>query len=332
MADNKMTPRGPVRSSVSPVIDGRQITHLAEVGGYSSRFSKPAAYAKPLARGRFECVEYPAGLSVHVCDLEELDVTTTDAELSPRLSFLLLLRGEVNFRLNERAFQLCSHTGPRCAAMILDASTRWERDLQRGCNLTKVHVTVSPQWLTQHCPQTANRVWSLSLQRTRDLPIWRPSVRAFAAAREILAVDNPQAELQRLHIENQALLLVAEGLSALELWQQDHQRTGSRRASRIAEVCHYLDTHIDQPLSLDDIGRMFGMSTSTLQRYFKEVTGMPVGDYVRRKRLEFARELLVSGGVTVSQAAYAAGYSHPTNFIAAYKRHYGCCPGSERNI
>lgn len=331
MPDHKMTIRGANRAGVTSVIDGRRLTQLAETGGYRSRFSKPGAYTQPLARGRFECVEYPAGLAVHVCDLEELDGTTTDSELSPRLSFLLLLRGELNFRLNDHPFQLGCDGGPRCAAMILEESTRWQRDLQRGCHLTKVHVTVSPQWLAQHCPTTAKRIWALSLQRTADLPLWRPSARAFAAAGEILAVANPEAELQRLHIENQALLLVGEGLAALELWQQN-QRTGSRRSSRIAEVCHYVDTHIDQPLNLDEIGKMFGMSTSTLQRYFKQEVGMPVGDYVRRKRLEYARELLLGEGVTVSQAAYAAGYSHPTNFIAAYKRRYGCCPGSEKNV
>ena len=137
MPENKMTTGKLARTSVSPVIDGRQLTRLAEVGGYQSQLSKPAAYGQALARGRFECVTYPAGLSVHVCDLEELDGTTTDSELSPRLSFLFLLRGKLSFRLNDQAFQLCSAAGPRCAAMILEAPTHWERDLQRGCNLTK---------------------------------------------------------------------------------------------------------------------------------------------------------------------------------------------------
>lgn len=327
MPDEKMASTG---FAGSAVIDGRRLTQLAESGGYRSQFSKPASYGKALARGRFECVVYPAGLSVHVCDMEELDGTTTDSELSPRLSFLLLLRGKLTFRLNDQAFELCSDAGPRCAAMILESPTRWERDLQRGCRQTKVHVTVSPQWLAQHCPKLAKRVWALSFQRSQHLPLWRPSARAFAAASEILAVNNPEMELQRLHIENQALLLVAEGLAGLELWQQ-HQSTGSRRAQRIAEICQYLDGHLDQPLNLDEIGKMFGMSTSTLQRYFKQVTGMPAGDYVRGKRLDLARQLLLAKGATVTQAAYAAGYNHPTNFIAAYKRRYGCCPGSERN-
>lgn len=330
MADEKMTSRGFSAGGISRVIDGRQLMQLAEIGGYQSQFSQPTCYGKPLARGRFECVEYPAGLSVHVCDMEELAGTTTDSELSPRLSFLLLLRGKLTFRLNNHAFELCSDAGPRCAAMILESPTYWERDLRRGCQQTKVHVTVSPQWLAQHCPKTATRVWSLSLQRSQSLPLWRPSARAFAAASEILAVTNPEMELQRLHIENQALLLVAEGLAGLELWQQ-RQSTGSRRAHRIADICQYLDSHLDQPFHLDDIGKMFGMSTSTLQRYFKQVTGMPVGDYVRSKRLEHARQLLLGEGATVNQASYAAGYSHATNFIAAYKRRYGCCPGSERN-
>jgi AraC-like DNA-binding protein len=329
MPENKMTTGKLARTSVSPVIDGRQLTRLAEVGGYQSQLSKPAAYGQALARGRFECVTYPAGLSVHVCDLEELDGTTTDSELSPRLSFLFLLRGKLSFRLNDQAFQLCSAAGPRCAAMILEAPTHWARDLQRGCNLTKVHVTVSPQWLAQHCPVTAKRVWSLSLQRGHTLPLWRPSARAFAAAREILTVT-PEAELQRLYIENQALLLVGEGLTALEAWQKN-RGGGSRRAGRIAEVCEYIQGHLDQPLSLEELGKMFGMSTSTLQRYFKQVTGVPVGDYVRSQKLELARKLLLEEGAAVTQAAYAAGYNHPTNFIAAYKRRYGCCPGSERN-
>lgn len=331
MPDDKMALQGVKSSTTSTLIDGRQLAQLVEIGGYRSQFSKQTAYAKPLVKGRFECVEYPAGLSVHVCDMEELTGTTTDSELSPRLSFLLLLRGKVRFRLDDFPFELCSDVGPRCAAMILESSTRWERDLQRGRNLTKVHVSVTPQWLAQHCPKTAKCLWALSLQRTCDLPLWRPSARAFAAASEILAVTNPEMELPRLHIENQALLLVAEGLVGLELWQQ-HQRTESRRAHRIAEICQYLESHLVQPRKLDEIGKMFGMSASTLQRHFKQVMGMPVGDYVRSKRLDLARQLLLGKGATVTQAAYAAGYSHSTNFIAAYKRRYGCCPGRERNV
>ncbi|QTG98088.1 helix-turn-helix transcriptional regulator, partial [Vibrio furnissii] len=66
--------------------------------------------------------------------------------------------------------------------------------------------------------------------------------------------------------------------------------------------------------------------TSNLQRRFKQQMGMTVANYVRQRRLNNARQQLERGYVTITEAAYEAGYHHPSNFTAAFKKAFGESP------
>ncbi|MED5433037.1 MAG: helix-turn-helix transcriptional regulator, partial [Pseudomonadota bacterium] len=49
--------------------------------------------------------------------------------------------------------------------------------------------------------------------------------------------------------------------------------------------------------------------------------------YIRQRRLERAQDLLRRQQLSIGEAAYLAGYRHPSNFITAYKRAFGTTPG-----
>ncbi|MEM6437389.1 MAG: helix-turn-helix transcriptional regulator, partial [Cyanobacteria bacterium P01_D01_bin.115] len=63
-----------------------------------------------------------------------------------------------------------------------------------------------------------------------------------------------------------------------------------------------------------------------LKRGFKEVFGSTVFDYLRDRRMEKARQLLLDGQLKVATVARVVGYHSPTSFNAAFKQSYGVSP------
>lgn len=85
----------------------------------------------------------------------------------------------------------------------------------------------------------------------------------------------------------------------------------------------------DGDLSSDRLAHELHVSVRTLQRAFAEV-GEPVSAYVRRRRLEQARQLLSAGGSSVSEAAARFRFADSSHFIRAFRRQYGSTPTEDR--
>ena len=58
----------------------------------------------------------------------------------------------------------------------------------------------------------------------------------------------------------------------------------------------------------------------------KELTGLPVSEFIRNIRLEQAVRLLKEQKVNVTQVAYAVGFNNQTHFSTVFKKHYGMTP------
>ena len=82
--------------------------------------------------------------------------------------------------------------------------------------------------------------------------------------------------------------------------------------------------------SLDDRGTRAhaGLSRRTFNAQFHRLFGSSASDYLRTSRLKSAREALLHQGFTVTEAAYAVGYTNPANFSTAFRKHFGYVPSS----
>ncbi|MBR1633402.1 MAG: helix-turn-helix domain-containing protein [Bacteroidales bacterium] len=78
--------------------------------------------------------------------------------------------------------------------------------------------------------------------------------------------------------------------------------------------------------SVTDIARELGISRSGLYVRMKQVTGVSVLEFIRRRRFGKACELLGEGRLTVAEVGYAVGFGSPTYFSRAFKKYYGSLP------
>ncbi len=104
------------------------------------------------------------------------------------------------------------------------------------------------------------------------------------------------------------------------------EEPGSRYGA-IMKVHEYINTHFRETLTVTMLAQRFFMDKNTMTRQFKQVVGITPGDYLRRKRLENAHDL-IRQGYGAQQAGFACGYTDYSAFYRAFCRHYGFPPGS----
>lgn len=99
--------------------------------------------------------------------------------------------------------------------------------------------------------------------------------------------------------------------------------------NRIARVINTIKANFDQPLSVDALAQLAGMSVSTFHAHFKSVTAMSPLQYQKSLRLIEARALMLSRQRDVAGAAWEVGYASPSQFSREYARMFGNPPARD---
>ncbi len=104
----------------------------------------------------------------------------------------------------------------------------------------------------------------------------------------------------------------------------------SNDKSLVYEIQSYIDQHFREPLLISDIARDNFISPHYLSHCFRDQTGYSPKQYLMLNRLIYAKELLLSSDLTVTEIAARAGFSDTNNFIKHFKKHYNSTPRSLR--
>ncbi len=97
----------------------------------------------------------------------------------------------------------------------------------------------------------------------------------------------------------------------------------------LEKVHHFIGRNIDNPLlSVEMIASEIGISRVHLHRKLKQLTHMTTRDLIRSIRLKQAAQMMNKSGLSVSEIAYAVGYSDLSNFSISFKQAYGVSPSA----
>lgn len=99
---------------------------------------------------------------------------------------------------------------------------------------------------------------------------------------------------------------------------------------RICKLLDYIHSHLDQPLTLDELAQQSCWSRWQLQRVFQSETGLTVANYVRELKLSTAAETLLADSSRVIDIAVGLGFNSEISFSRAFKQHFGVSPRDYR--
>ena len=87
-----------------------------------------------------------------------------------------------------------------------------------------------------------------------------------------------------------------------------------------------LRERLQEPPTLEELGREVGCSSFYLSRTFSEQAGQTIPQFIRQMRMERAAELLREGKMNVTEVAFEVGYSSLGHFSKSFCEVIGVCP------
>lgn len=103
---------------------------------------------------------------------------------------------------------------------------------------------------------------------------------------------------------------------------------GGLAGSVLRRIRSYIDAHIGERISLDDLARLAGVSRFHFARQFRLSTGESPMGYLRRLRIERSKSILQSRESTIAEVAATLGFSDQSHFTRTFGRLVGVSPGS----
>jgi signal transduction histidine kinase/ligand-binding sensor domain-containing protein/DNA-binding response OmpR family regulator len=95
----------------------------------------------------------------------------------------------------------------------------------------------------------------------------------------------------------------------------------------IEDAIKAVEEHIDDPeFSVEDLGRLVGLSRSHLYKKLMSITGKGPAEFIRTIRLKRGRQLLEKSQLQISEIAYAVGFNSPKRFSINFKNEFGISP------
>jgi AraC family transcriptional regulator len=99
---------------------------------------------------------------------------------------------------------------------------------------------------------------------------------------------------------------------------------------RVQRAIDYIEVHIIEELSLEDIAKQAYASLFHFHRIFQAVTGDSMKEYIRKRRLSLAGRELAETDARIIDVALKYGYETPEAFAKAFKKLHGITPSECR--
>lgn len=179
----------------------------------------------------------------------------------------------------------------------LDPSLLEQVSKNLECDTRKPHLRPRFKW---HDARLEAIAWAIKAELESDPPSDRLYVESLSTALAVRLIAGPSGGAK-----------ADQGLSP----------------SKRRQLIEFIECNLEQSLSLSDLAGMAGFSVSHFKTLFYRTFEMPVHQYVMRRRVERAKQLLISG-LPLSQVALDTGFAHQSHLARCTRKMLGLTPGA----
>lgn len=100
---------------------------------------------------------------------------------------------------------------------------------------------------------------------------------------------------------------------------------------RLNHAIDYIEEHLTEEIQYEQLGRIACCSAYHFQRMFTYMAGIPLSEYIRRRKMSLAAVDLQGGDAKIIDVAAKYGYSSPTAFNRAFQSVHGIAPSAVKS-
>lgn len=97
-----------------------------------------------------------------------------------------------------------------------------------------------------------------------------------------------------------------------------------------SDIISVMEQNYTKRISLPELAFLSGRSLSSFKRDFMAVCSLPPSKWIREKRLEKSKELLLNTALSITDVCYMVGFENATHYSRLFKQKYGYAPSENR--
>ena len=94
----------------------------------------------------------------------------------------------------------------------------------------------------------------------------------------------------------------------------------------VIRAIRYINRKLYEPCPVSDVAKNTGLNPQYFARLFKSETGQNPSDFIRQKKMQEAKKLLLETGVSVCEVADILGFCDSAHFICMFRKEFGQTP------
>ena len=114
------------------------------------------------------------------------------------------------------------------------------------------------------------------------------------------------------------------------IYETENQIAIKENSSLYQNILNYIETHINENISLNTIADNFYVSKYHIAHIFKNQMGLSIHQYILKKRLSICKAAIVSGS-NINTVFLECGFGDYSSFYRAFKKEFGISPKEFKN-
>lgn len=135
-----------------------------------------------------------------------------------------------------------------------------------------------------------------------------------------------EAQMIQANLELLLLTMLCRGESARIQPRVESYAQQTRNRQLSEKVKEYLEEHLGESLTLEEIGSALGYSVSQMKKLFRQENGRGIIDYFIELKMNEAKRLIREGDLSLSEIAARVGYENPGYFSRIFRQKEGMTP------
>lgn len=253
------------------------------------------------------------------------DVNLTKIELHEHdyYEFYFFMEGDICCQIGEESFQILPGD-----LMLIPPHTPHQAYIQyHGSHYRRFVLWISKDFYQYLSHLSEDYRYLIEYAEQQKQYIFHHDTITFNALKSRLIHILEEMNTDRFGRQAQITLTLSELMLTLcrITYEAHHPVTEHGKQSLCENVLRYIEEHLEDDLSLDQLSKVFFVSKYHISHLFKETFGLSLHQYVLKKRLDKCRQQIVSSQ-SITDTCQQNGFHDYSSFYRAFVKEYGISP------